>query len=443
MSNLQITAPASGVQAEALLEREGALPFWALMFFTFVLFVAPQFIFPVLQSLYPAKLSAGLALVTYLVEALRSGRLSVNAPVVRSVSWLVALAILSIPFSRWPGGSVDTLTNDLVKSVIIFLLIANTVTTIRRMRLMIGSMALWGALMAWNAIRDYSTGNLAVAGIRILGYESPLTADPNDLSLTLNLILGLLIGFYLSAERPLKKVGLLVLMGVLAAGVISSFSRGGFLTIAAILIVFMAKRVRQRGISALVGSVVLLLIALPLLPGGYGDRVYSIFDTSTDTTGSADVRWEVMVMGFKLMLANPLVGLGLGMHGLAIPETGLGWQGIHSSFIQIGADLGVAAFLLYLFLVWQLYRGARQLSIKLGDPKEDQEIAALATGIEIALVAYAVGGFLLPVAYRFYLFYIGGFAVALAEIAKRKGLDAPLLAKTGSIELSGLPERQR
>jgi len=345
--------------------------------------------------------------------------------------------VFSIPFSHWPGGSLDAFLNDVLKSVIVFFLIANTITTIRRLKLMIGSMALWGVINAWTAVRDYSTGYMAVHGTRITGYDSPLAGDPNDLALTLNLILALAIGLCLAAETTTKRLLLLAVIGFLAAGVIASFSRGGFLTLVAVLIVFAAKQVRRRGPVALAVPLILLLVASPLLPEGYGDRVYTIFHTEADTTGSADARWAGMVLGFQLMLENPLVGLGLNMHGLAFPERGLGWQGIHSAFIQIGADLGVPGLLVYVLLVMQLFRGVRQTMKQLRASPQGRALVALGTGIHLVLVAYLVGGFLLPVAYRFYFYYAAGLAVAFQEIAKRRSPAVAGAAEPGGDRIRG------
>jgi hypothetical protein len=125
------------------------------------------------------------------------------------------------------------------------------------------------------------------------------------------------------------------------------------------------------------------------------------------------------VESFKLMLENPLVGVGLGMHNLALPERGLGWSGVHSAFLQVGADLGVPGFLVYLLLFRRLFEGLRHSRAQAKGSSGEREFLALATGIETALVAYVVGGFFLPVAYRFYSYYVAGFAVALQEIIKR------------------------
>jgi hypothetical protein len=137
-----------------------------------------------------------------------------------------------------------------------------------------------------------------------------------------------------------------------------------------------------------------------------------------------------MVLGINLMIENPLTGLGFNMHSLAFPERGLGWQGIHSAFIQAGADLGIPGFLVFLGMVYQAFRAVRLARARFQSAPGQETGLALATGIELGLVAFTVGGFLLPVAYRFYFYYLAGFAVALQHIAASsipevRGSDAP------------------
>jgi len=413
-------------------QTENALPFWCLMFFTFVLFIAPQAIFPSLEPLRLAKASAGLAGITYILDRLATGRpLTVITPEVRLVVWLICLAVLSIPLSFWPGGSLDYLLADYVKSVIIFFLIVNLVQTERRMRVLIGSIIGWGVIISSNALLDFRMGNWMAQSQRIVGYSSPLASDPNDLALTLNLILALTIGFYLATTRLLTRLMLLAVMLLLAAGVIASFSRGGFLALSAILIISLFGLVRKRGPAILLPLIALLLLAFSLLPPGYGERIYSIYDSSADETGSADARWTGMVRAFKLMFAHPLLGSGLNMNGLGSSHIR---EGVHSAYLQVGADLGIPALLIYLTLNWYLCKGVRQAQAHLRGFPSDRGLLGLGTGIEIALITYVVGGFLLAVAFHFHFYYIAGFAIAFSGLAKRRRLPVADLGNTKSIE---------
>ena len=111
-----------------------SVPFWGLMMFTFVLFVAPQSFIPGLGALMPAKIAMGIAMGAYLL----SGR---QFPVTPTVQWAIALtacALLSIPLGFWPGGSVSEFFDVFAKSLVVFLLIASVVDTPRRVKLLNG-----------------------------------------------------------------------------------------------------------------------------------------------------------------------------------------------------------------------------------------------------------------------------------------------------------------
>lgn len=405
---------------------ESAFPFWCLMFFTFVLFIAPQAIFPILQPLYLAKVSAGLAALVYVMNRLSRGRrLTVVVPEVRLILWLVFLAVLSVPLSLWPGGSLDLLLNQFLKSIIIFFLISNLVDTVRRMKLLIGSLILWGIIIAVTAVRNFSTGNLAVQGIRISGYSSPLAANPNDLALTLNMILALAIGFYFAARNLFLRISLLAVMGLLAGGVIASFSRGGFLGLATILIALLIDRVRERGIAILAPLLVFLMLGLFVLPEGYGNRLYSIYDFSYDYNPSAQSRWEQKGTALKAMLNHPL-GVGLGVDTLGLREEGLdAWAVVHDIYLQIGVELGIPGLAIFLLLIVRMLKGLRLSLRRLKGLQAARPLYALGRGVGMCLLAFLVTATFAPVAWHFYFYYIAGFAVAIQRMTKQPSAQLP------------------
>src|SRR5262249_11424601 len=149
---------------------------------------------------------------------------------------------------------------------------------------------------------------------------------------------------------------------LLISAVISTFSRGGFLTLAVIMISVLVKRMRRRGAGLLVGALVLLVFASFFLMPGYGQRMSTIVDTGADSTGSATARWNGMVLAWYVMLEHPILGVGLKQHGLRFMDWvgDWSWVGVHNVFLEIGADLGVPALLLYLGALWQAFRGVRR-----------------------------------------------------------------------------------
>src|SRR5688572_30531538 len=97
-----VNAPLTSEERAPARREERSVPFWGLMGFTFVLFVAPQNFIPGLAALMPAKLAMGVAIVAYLL----GGRYFPVTPTVQWAMGLTACAILSIPLGFWPGGSV-------------------------------------------------------------------------------------------------------------------------------------------------------------------------------------------------------------------------------------------------------------------------------------------------------------------------------------------------
>jgi O-antigen ligase len=395
------------------------------MFFTFVNFIAPQAFVPGLTLLRPAMTSGALGIVAYVLSALGSGRrLLVDAPEVKLIGLLTGLAALSIPFSAWPGGSVDFFGEHFIKVVLMFFMVVHFVDTPRRARLFVGSIVLWGVVMAIVAVRDFSTGVLEISGVRILGYSAGIARDPNDLALTLNLVLALAVGHYQAARSAGVRALLLGIAGTLIAGVIVSFSRGGFLALATVGGIVVARTVRRRGIAMLLLVLALIVVGLALLPAGYTNRLYSMVDFAYDPTGSAPARLEGMRLAVSVILENPVFGVGLGMDILALLEKGVRWGAIHNAFLQIGADLGIPGLIVYVLLIWHVLKGLRLLPGQLPDRPEAREVLALTRGLELAIYGYVVGAFFLAVPYNSYLYYIAGLGVAIRGIGMRLSGEA-------------------
>jgi hypothetical protein len=104
--------------------------FTGLIAFTALLFFRPQDMLPALAPLHLAELAALGALA-----ALIFGRLSRGLPITRTptelfgVAALGAVIIFTAPFSIWPGGVLGTFSDLYIKVLLIFLLMANTLTS--------------------------------------------------------------------------------------------------------------------------------------------------------------------------------------------------------------------------------------------------------------------------------------------------------------------------
>lgn len=412
------TASFRGTITLPSIEAGGRLPFVALMAFTGVLLLAPQGFFPVLAPLRPALLAAGVAMTAHLLE-----RVSRGAAIIRfTPEILVALALavwagLTLPISLWPSGSFDYLIDPFSKALILFWLLSSIVVTSGRLQWTAWCLVFMTLPLAVTGVWHLLTGVFVPAGnapgfARIAGYAAPLTANPNDLALTLNLTLPLGVGLLLAVRRPILRAVLLAILALNVLAIIATFSRGGLVTLMTILLAYI---VRLSGRSpAVVLLPLLLLIFLPLLPAGYLGHMGTITDIRSDPTGSAQERWSDLRAAGRLVQSSPVAGAGLGMNALAMNvERGATWRMVHNVYLQYAVELGLPGLLLFLVLLARCVAKAGAARRIAARAESGGMLFRLAEAVQIGLIAFAVAALFHPVGYHFYFFYLAGLALGL------------------------------
>jgi len=407
--------------ASARGEARDRLAFRALMAFLFVLLVAPQNLVPGLASVRPALLAAAVAVAACLGGRLvRREPLNVAAPGLGLAAALGGWAILTLPLSYWPGGSVNVLLDLYLKSLALFWLLANLAGTPERLRRVAAGLVLMAMPLAITGVRNYASGaflaDTPASVTRIAGYSSGLAGNPNDLALVLNLVLPLAVGLALGAATTTRRTLAFLAAAVLATGVVVTFSRAGFVALLAMALISLYRTFR-RGRPGPAAAVALLgLVALPLLPSGYLARVASIADVESDPTGSAQKRWADSAAALRIVAGRPLLGTGLGMNILALnDERGSSWTAVHNVYLQLGVELGLPGLALFVALTGASLRAARRAQRTAREAGRD-DLFHLGEGIEIALWGFALSGFFYPVAYHFYFYLVGGLAAAAGTL---------------------------
>ena len=395
-----------------------AVSFWALMAFTLVMLLAPQNVWPALATLRLALLTATVAIGAHLLDRfLRGQPLLGFTHEVWITAGIVAWALVTLPLAYWPGGSLSALLDFYLKTLAIFWLLINTVTTLTRLRQVAWALSLMAIPLAASGVHQYLSGNFIAEG-RIRGYSAPLTDNPNDLALALNLILPLTAALLLATRRAMARTLLfaIIVLGVFA--VISTFSRGGFLTLATIFLIYLS-RLRQHAARGWMWAVlVLVLMCMALLPSGYSERLHTIADFGSDATGSAQLRWNQTVSAVRLVLANPLVGAGIGGNVLALnAERGATWHEVHNVYLEYAVDLGIPGLVLFLLLLGRCIKNAALIQRRSARSPALRELFYLAQGIQISLIGFSVAALFHPVAYHFYFYYVAGLAVALNAVS--------------------------
>lgn len=400
--------------------------FWALIGFTVVLLLAPQEQFPALGVFRLALLSAATAFI-----ACGYNRVSRRMPLIEFSPDVVLLllltgwAVVTIPFSYWPGGSVATLTDHFLKAFICFLLLSHAVSDFRQLRAISWCLVLCAVPLTLVTLGNYVSGtHMGGSGDRIVGHASGLTENPNDMALMLNLILPVCIALLLGTKGSFKKLVLAGITLLIVMAVIATFSRAGFLTLVFIGICY-AWLLRKRPQRIWIPIILIMgLFAVPFVPTSYFERIDTILNIEEDQTNSAQTRLSDMQVAAGTALSNPLVGAGLGMSALALNEArGELWVDVHNVYLQWALDLGFPGLLLYLLLLYQCLRVTGNIINSRSDDAAAQPMVFLAEALRVSLLAFAFAAMFYPVAYNIYFYFFAGLAIAAGRIVRDDGRE--------------------
>jgi O-antigen ligase len=439
-------------RSDARFERLDSYAFKGLLAFIFVLFVRPQDELPFLEPLHLADLTAAFSLMSLI-----GGRLGRGASITRTPRELTlilafgAVMLATSPFSTWPGGSIAVFTDLFSKVIVVFALMVNTVTTRRRLDLLISIVVLGTSYIAVRTCFDYFRGVNLVEGERASGGVGGLFGNPNDLAMNMVAFLPLAIVVALGRGRRLLRLAALVGAPFIAMAIIASKSRGGMVGVVAMVLVLLyhMRRVRP-GIAALV--VAGTLATIPMLPQAFTDRMASIFNPEEDPTGSREARKQLLREAYQAFLDNPLFGVGAGQFQNYKPDQRThaeAWREAHSAVLQVASELGVGGIVIFAMIVWSGFASARHASALLrrarrrrrrthGPPlsrAERESLQLYATGLIASLSGWLVAAMFASVAYYWTLYLVLGLAVALKDIAQRT-VNPPVVA--GPVQTPGI-----
>lgn len=416
----------------------GNVAFIALIAFTAILLLSPQAWVPALKVIRIALLAAGVAMVAHVVErTIHRQAITPMSPEIGIALALVCWSVITIPLSAWPGGSVRVLVDNYLKAVAFFWLLGTIVNSTERLRTLAWTLVLCSIPLAATGVRNYLSGGQLSTGVRgfyrIEGYMggSGLTGNPNDLALMLNLIIPI-AGVLVFSSRGVRRAVAAGAMLLSVAAVVLTFSRAGFLTLAASFVMFLAVLMRRKAPGAAIGLLLLAVCVPPLLPAGYAARLSTITNIEADATGSAQGRWADTQVALGVVAKNPIIGVGIGQDVLAMnAERGAEWTQVHNAYLQYGVDLGVPGLLMFAWLHLLCFRTARAVEKRAAGSPAHRDLALLAAGVQVSLAAFAVAAMFHPIAYQFYFFSIAGLAVAL-RTTWRAETGVPSLARSAS-----------
>lgn len=400
-------------------------------------------LFPVLLSLKPVLISAGLAVALYFGDQSRPRRLAlVLAPTTTFMFLLLVWMALSVPGALHQGRAFTLLTDNFIKTVILYVLIVGCVRSFRDVERLATVYFSAVVVFALVVITRFDVGGSDWRLANLYFY------DANDFA-TLA-VTAMPLGFYLMVSpgtiqrRALGALGLLPLL----VGFVWSGSRGGFLALLAMmafmLFRYTAVGAGRRALSAVVVAVMLAATA----SDRYWTQMTTILNNDDDYNRTTEYgRMKIWRRGITYMVKHPVFGVGAEnfpvAEGTISPlasrqeyNIGVRWGAAHNSYVQIGAELGVPGLLFMLAAIGSAFLMLNRVARRRPGPSVQQRgPPQLAQALASSLVGFISGAFFLSLAYSEMLYVLIALAAALAKTASLAGRP-PHQATAGRLSTS-------
>ncbi len=446
---LRTAVPQENPANVQVFEQRGKWAFLFLWLFTIAVYARPEDIFPPLGQLHLTFIFGCCAGLAY-SGAVLSGRMRLLwTQELKLTLLLTAWYVVGIPFAFWRSGSFQVFTHVWLKTLFIFILLTQTLLTLKRI-----SGLLWAIILSELVVTGFSiiqSSKVTWVGERMLGFNQGILGW-NFLGIAAAITLPY-VAAILVLRRSVLSSGLLVTASISMMWMLMlTASRGGVLSVAfsVVLTWLFVLRGSARGRIIGTGIILALVLAVCLAPTVLWQRLGTIWGDPDIYAGQVAVSAEeskedhlsVLVRSIQYTVEHPIFGLGLGNFQVA-SGTELGqpsaWMGTHNTFTEISSEAGVPALLLFLGLLVTAMRNLGKASTLQVHGPEAAELQLMARATKASLLAFAFGAFFAHLAYEYYCFYPLAVAVGVQHVAERY---APLARRTWPVQLrnSHLPQ---
>lgn len=358
-------------------------------------------------------------------RAARRRDVAVSPTFVVSAIVLLAWSALSVAWAESPGTALTSTSRYGLN----LLLIPIVLGVVRRRQPLMYVVAAFVVGAVISAI--YGFANPVSASASDSGRLAGSIGDPNEQAA----VLVAAIPFALALAATLRRAPVLRGLAVAAAlialvGVITTLSRGGLIALGCVMLAAVVFGGRWRR-----WAMVLLILAVA---GGAG-YIFAIAPatsrarvTSGDTSGRSDI-WTI---GWRMVKANPLVGVGSGnfqvssIHYLQQPGSIHSAQLVvnvphvaHNIYLELLADMGIPGLLAFLGIVGAALAAATRAALE-SRRVGDRDIELIARSLVLAMVGFLASDFFLSGEYSKQLWLVVALCPAVASIARSRALWA-------------------
>jgi O-antigen ligase len=247
-------------------------------------------------------------------------------------------------------------------------------------------------------VMGFAFGSLWVYKAHFMGHEqraSGLEGDGNYDALML--LLSLPLAFWMVRYEESwwsRRIGLIC--GLLFAfAIVLTESRGGIIAGGAMGL-FAAVRTRRKILGMMLFAAAAFVL-FSFRPSGLLERFASIELVGRPVNGAAEssrIHFELLKAGLRMIGAHPVFGVGLERFKAVVPEydpeilklSGHSWIA-HDTFVQVGAEAGIPALLLFLTMLGIAFR-----NFGLAQRSSNDRLAALGFAMTTSLLGISIDG---------------------------------------------------
>ena len=260
------------------------------------------------------------------------------------------------------------------------------------------------------------------------GLRGPI-ADRNFYAVMLCIVIPIV--FYLGnieRDKRLKILLRFIFIGCILA-LILTYARAGFLGLIAVCF-FMYLRTRRKLLWGIIGFFMLVIFVTYFLPTEYKERIYTMrqYDIAQeDVDMSAAGRLIAWRSAIEMIKKHPITGVGFynsepEIENYPDPVTGIKLENraIHNTILQIAAEIGLPAFLIYFIIFSASYKNLGNIKNKVKNAKLDAIYDDYSSMLQVAFVGFFVTGFFVNAAFIDISWHLVGLTIALEQIVRKE-----------------------
>lgn len=241
-------------------------------------------------------------------------------------------------------------------------------------------------------------------------------------------------------KSPLIKVFFIALVFIAIRVVMLTQSRTAFIGVFAFLV--FAFLMSKHKVKMLVVLLLCSFMMYPFIPEETRNRFFTLKQSvdvlSADESkyvgdhevGSMNSRWILVKRSFTVFIENPIIGVGMDCYPSVSGRKWNSWMLTHNLYTQALAELGIVGFLLFIYLLYQIYRNIRSAD-NLMQSRNDRSILYFINNAQLMFLSIRlVIGLFGHDLYRNWWWISAGLSVVSIRILKEKyGAEIPEIKK--------------